>query len=132
MQLQYFIICLSSAIFTTTTTALVPFPLSERQIGQACSTPVRTSIHLPLLAPFQISISSLSFSSFCVLYINKYITILANLHRVCNDRMETAHVRTQPTAQPKDSTSQVTAPAPQTSNAALKKPATRAPAPASV
>ena len=40
MQLQYSLLYLSSAVFTAT--ALVPFPLEERSIGQSCSTPVRT------------------------------------------------------------------------------------------
>ena len=74
-------------------------------------------------------ISSPSFSFFCVPYIYHNTCLLSC---VCNDRMETVHVRTQPTAQPKGSTSQVTAPAPQTSNAASKKPATPGQALASV
>lgn len=38
MQLRYSVFYLSSAALTTTT-ALVPFPLEERTIGQSCTTP---------------------------------------------------------------------------------------------
>ena len=133
MQLHYSIICLSSAVLTAT--ALVPFPLSERQIGQACSTPVRTSIY-PTVHPsisLRSALSELNLvtvpSLFSAFHTYKNICLL---FCVCHDRMATAHVRTQPTAQPKVSTSQATAPALQTSNAASKKPATRGPALASV
>lgn len=50
---------------------------------------------------------------------------------VCRDRMEQVHVRTQPTAQPKVSTSQATVRDQLISNAASSKPATRVPAPVS-
>lgn len=56
MQLHYSLLYLSSAVFTTTVTALVPFPLEERSIGQGCSTPVIHNTHLPSPATLIISI----------------------------------------------------------------------------
>ena len=119
MQLHYSLLYLSYAVLTT---ALVPFPLEERQIGQACTTPVHTPIHPSSLLPPPSIPPSL---------IPSYLLSISQKTTLTLHRMAPAHVKTQPPAQPKVSTSQATAPVQLISNAASRKPATQVPAPAS-